>query len=140
MQSLQLHDSRMIASRLFHWNYNLDLWVLLKIDQLKFKRTNQNFRAGLRQVACLNDLLTKLNNTSTKLLFNTRQIVTISFDKMDHFLNNVFDSSCKELLNCVEAGVEPLIYVHERILKRPFPRTFYEWPQFSVQVILLDEF
>ena len=139
MQSLKLHDSRMIAS-LFHWNYFLDLWVLLKIYQLKLKRTNQNFRAGLRQVACLNDLLTKQNNTSTELLFNTRQIVTIALDKMDHLLNDVFDTGCEELLNCVEAGLEPLIDVHERTLKRPFPRTFYEWPQFSVQVILLDEF
>lgn len=140
MQSLQLHDSRMIASRLFDRNYFLDLWVLLKINQLKLERTNQNFRAGLRQVACLNDLLTKQNNTSTELLFNTRQIVTIALDKMDHLLNDVFDTGCEELLHCVEAGLEALIDVHERTLKHSFPRTLYEWPQFGVQVILFDEF
>jgi len=70
--------------------------------------------------------LTKQNNTSTELLFNTRHIVTIALDKMDHLLNDVFDTGCEELLNCVEAGLKPLIDVHERILKCPFPRTFYE--------------
>jgi hypothetical protein len=38
--------------------------------------------------------------------------MTIAFDKMDDFLNDIFDSSREKLLNRVEANLESLVNVH----------------------------
>ena len=78
------------------------------------------------------------DNASTEILFYARQIMTIAFDKMDDFLNDIFDSSREKLLNRVKANLESLVNVHKRILKSNFSCTFNERSQFRFEVVLFN--
>ena len=102
----------MLAGCLFDWNNLFNFRILLEFDQLKFKSTNQHFWARLTQITILNNKLSLFDNASTEILFYARQIMTIAFDKMDDFLNDIFDSSREKLLNRVKANLESLVNVH----------------------------
>ena len=128
----------MLAGCLFDWNNLFNFRILLEFDQLKFKSTNQHFWARLTQITILNNKLSLFDNASTEILFYARQIMTIAFDKMDDFLNDIFDSSREKLLNRVKANLESLVNVHKRILKSNFSRTFNERSQFRFEVVLFN--